>query len=445
MRIPRIVGKNTMVKTLQGEKPYVFFDNAASTPSLKAVFEKISWFLPYYSNVERGIGYKSFVSTEMFEKAREVVHSFVGATKDHTVIFVKNTTEAINKLARKLKYSMSDGRVLVTEMEHHSNLLPWLKNFSTEILPVGRNGRLNLNLLEDRLKNAKGAIKLVAVTGASNVTGFVNPIYEVADIVHKYGALISIDGAQLVPHRKIDMGDKLDFLSFSAHKFYAPFGSGALVGRKDFLSKGDPESVGGGTIKFVSLDEVVWTDLPEKEEAGTPGIIGAIALMAAIEEMEKWGMGNMEKRETQLHRELYDTLRSIDSIKILGGKRTEEDLPVISFVPERISPYILSSVLSFEYGIGVRTGCFCAQPYVKNLLSVTKEESDKIKNALMDGKFPAKGAVRVSLGFYNTEKEIAVLKKALKEAISRDRIDYHYDEHFKAFIPRNFRFKMPLV
>ena len=440
---PKVIGENDRVRTVNGIRPYIFFDNAASTPALVAVFEKLKEFIPYYSNVERGIGYKSFVSTEMFEKAREKVHSFLGATEEHEVIFVKNTTEGVNKLARKLKEFIGDGKVLTTEMEHHSNLLPWKKHYDTEVIPVNKEGRVDLNLIEEALRKANGKIKLVAITGASNVTGFVNPIYEISEIAHKYGALFSVDGAQLVPHKKVDMSRGIDFLSFSAHKFYAPFGSGALVGKKDILGKGEPESVGGGTVKFVSLEEVIWADLPEKEESGTPVITGAIALMAAIEEFEKWGMDKLEDMESRLHRKLYETLSSLDGIEILGGKREKEDFPVISFVPRKVSPYILSSVLSFEYGIGVRTGCFCAQPYVKKLLKVTAEESDQIKKSMMSGLLPGKGAIRASLSFYNTEDEIETLKQGIEDALSRDKFNYIYNSHLKAFVPENFKFTLP--
>ncbi len=444
MRRPEVIGERDVVKTLHGERPYIFFDNAASTPALKSVFDRVSAFMPYYSNVERGIGYKSFVSTELFERAREVIHEFMEAPEDeYAVIFVKNTTEAINKLARKLRPIIGDGKVLTTEMEHHSNFLPWKKHYETEVVEVDKNGRIDVNLIEDKLKKAKGKIKLVAITGASNVTGYVNPIYEIADIAHRYGALISIDGAQYIPHKHISMKNGIDFLSFSAHKFYAPFGSGALIGKKELLDKGDPESVGGGTVKFVALDEVIWADLPEKEEAGTPVIIGAIALMAALEEFKKWGMEALEKIEEHLHEKLYKALGDLDGIKILGGERNNDDLPVISFVSEKVSPYVLSSVLSFEYGIGVRTGCFCAQPYVKKLLSVTERESESIKQDLLHGLLPEKGAIRASLSFYNTEEEINVLKEAIQDALSRDKIDYEYDPHFKAFVPRGFKFTLP--
>ncbi len=440
---PEVVGEKTKVRVLSGERTYIFFDNAASTPALRRVKEKLNQVLPYYSNVERGIGYKSFVSTELFEEAREKVREFLDVPESHTVIFTKNTTEAINKLARRLKEFIGDGKVLTTEMEHHSNLLPWLNYYDTVVVPVDSHGRLDLNRIEDTLKKEGGRIKLVSVSGASNVTGFPNPIYEIGEIAHRYGALFSVDGAQLVPHRRVHVSRGIDFLSFSAHKFYAPFGSGALVARAEFFRDGIPESVGGGTVKFVSLDEVIWAELPEREEAGTPVILGAVALAEAMRTFEEWGMENLERREEELHQELYRVLSSFDKIEILGGERRAGDFPVISFITKGVSPYLISSVLSFEYAIGVRTGCFCAQPYVKKLMGVSGEETERVKKNLMEGKLPGLGAIRTSLSFYNTAGEIEILKQALEDALSRKNFRYQYDPHFKAFIPENFKFSLP--
>ncbi len=440
---PEIIGEKTKVKVLSGKRTYIFFDNAASTPALRRVKEKLDQVLPYYSNVERGIGYKSFVSTELFEEAREKVREFLDVPESHTVIFTKNTTEAINKLARRMKEYIGNGKVLTTEMEHHSNLLPWLKYYDTVVVPVDSHGRLDLNRIEDTLKKESGKIKLVSVSGASNVTGFPNPIYEIGEIAHRYGALFSVDGAQLVPHKRVYVSRGIDFLSFSAHKFYAPFGSGALVARSEFFSDGVPESVGGGTVKFVSLDEVIWADLPEREEAGTPVILGAVALAEAMRAFEEWGMENLERREEELHRELYRVLSSFDRIEILGGERRPGDFPVISFTVKGASPYLISSVLSFEYAIGVRTGCFCAQPYVKKLMGVSREETERVKENLIEGKLPGLGAIRTSLSFYNTVEEIEVLKQALEEALSRREFHYKYEPHLKAFVPENFKFSLP--
>ncbi len=438
-----MIGIDTRVRVLSGERTYIFFDNAASTPVLKEVMDRLAEVAPYYSNVERGIGYKSFVSTELYEDARGKVREFLHVPETHTVIFTKNTTEALNKLARKLKDFIGDGKVLTTEMEHHSNLLPWLENYDTVVVPVDEDGRLDLNRIEDTLKREAGKIKLVSVSGASNVTGYPNPIYDIGEMAHRYGALFAVDGAQLVPHRRVDVSRGIDFLAFSAHKFYAPFGSGALIGRKDILSQGRPESVGGGTVKFVSLDEVIWADLPEREEAGTPVILGAIALAASLDAFHRWGMENLEKVEEELHRELYQVLSSFDRIEILGGERQDGDFPVISFVTKGVSPYLISSVLSFEYAIGVRTGCFCAQPYVKRLLGVSPQDTEKVRKNLLEGKLPGLGAIRTSLSFYNTVEEIQVLKHALEDALSRKDFNYHYDEHLKAFVPQGFRFTLP--
>ncbi len=442
-----VVGHDTVVKTLTGEKPYIFFDNAASTPPFKRVMEVLSRFLPYYSNVHRGTGYKSFVSTELLEEARQKVHDFIGATaEDYSVIFVKNTTEALNKLANKLSRILK-GKVVITEMEHHSNLLPWRRNFETLLLRVNDEGRLDLNRLEDLLRS--GA-KLVAVTGASNVTGFVNPVHEIAALAHRYGALVAVDGAQLVPHRKVEVkgkgeGDHIDFLAFSAHKMYAPFGVGVLVARKDVFGEGEPESVGGGTVKFVSLQETIWADLPEKEEAGTPNIPGAIALAASIDFLTELGMEEVERCESSLAERLEEGLRQIDGVRILGGERRKEDLPVISFVHRDYPHHLLASVLSYEEGVGVRSGCFCAQPYVKRLLGVSDERALEIKEAVKRGdRSGLPGAVRVSLGIYNTAEEvdrfIAGLKRIVEEGPAGE---YLFDERVGNYVPAGFSFESP--
>lgn len=445
-----IVGCDTKVDTLYGKKTYVFFDNAASTPALKAVIERLQEFLPYYSNVHRGTGYKSFVSTEIFEEVREKVRNFISAPEDeYAVIFVKNTTEAINKLANKLS-GVLKGKVLISEMEHHSNMLPWFKNFEVEVVRVKEDGRVDLDQMEEKLK--RGDIALVAITGASNVTGFVNPVYEIAEMAHRHGALVSIDGAQFIPHKPFRMTglkgneDYADFLAFSAHKMYAPFGTGVLVARKDFFNEGEPESVGGGTVKFVTLENVIWADLPEREEAGTPNIIGAVALGAAIDFLQKLSMKEIEAHERELSSLLYEGLKNIEGIQLLGGDRTEEDLPVFSFVHNKISHYLLASRLSYEEGIGVRTGCFCAQPYVKKLLGVTEEEAKIYEGYAIRGereKLP--GAVRVSLGFYNCADEVERFLQALERITKEDpEVPYRYDPELENYVPENYSFVFPV-
>ncbi len=446
-----ILGVHEKVETLNGVKDYIFFDNAASAPALKSVYEKMEDVSKYYSNVHRGAGYKAYFSTEAFDEAREIVSEFVGAGDGDTVIFVKNATEALNKLARILSDRFNGGKVIVSEMEHHSNILPWKKHFDVVWWPVNDEGKLELTTLENILKEEKDNIKVVSVTGASNVTGFVNPIHEIAKIAHKYNALISIDGAQFVPHAKMIMDngnkdEKIDFLSFSAHKIYSPFGSGALIGDKNLLDVNEPECVGGGTILFVSKEETLWADFPEREEAGTPNIPGAINLALTLKRLNYFGMENLEKREHELSKYFLDKFNKLNDFKLLGKNREEHYFSVFSFTHKSLSPFLLASILSVEEGIGVRAGCFCAHPYLTTIMNFSKEKVEEIKKDMLEGKiekFP--GAVRASLSFYNTEEEIDRFINIL-EKIEKGEIDtskYRYYKEYEAFFPENFKFKKP--
>ncbi len=446
-----ILGVNEKVETLNGVKDYIFFDNAASAPALKSVYKKMEDVLKYYSNVHRGAGYKAYFSTEAFEESREIVKEFIGAGKNDTVIFVKNATEALNKLARIMKDRFKGGKVVVSEMEHHSNILPWKKHFDIVWWPVNEEGKLEIETLEEILKKEGGDIKVVSVTGASNVTGFTNPVHKIAKIAHKYGALISVDGAQLVPHAKIRMDEgikeeKIDFLSFSAHKIYSPFGSGALVGDESLLDVGEPACAGGGTILFVQKDEILWADLPEREEAGTPNIPGAINLALTIQRLEHFGMENLEKRELELSKYFLERFYKLNNFELLGKNREKDAFSVFSFAHKELNPFLIAAVLSAEEGIGVRAGCFCAHPYLTKIMGFSKEKVEEIKKNMLNHKiekFP--GAVRASLSFYNNENEIDrlfdILNKIDKGEINTS--EYKYYDEYETFFPKNFRFKKP--
>jgi len=299
------------------------FDNAASTPPLARVRDMVNRFSDLYSSVHRGTGYKSRLSTEAYEDAREMVSGFLGVDeKSQVVIFVKGTTDALNRIAAE--EARLDGRqVLVTEMEHHADLLPWRHRSGHVMVGLSRDGHIDLEAIEYALKNADGRISLVAVCGASNVTGFVSPIHEVAELAHRFGARVSVDAAQLAPHHRIEVrpaGDPghLDFVSLSGHKMYAPYGAGVLVAPRDFFS-GAPEVMGGGAIDIVTWDDTVWTDLPDREEAGSPNVIGAVALGVAIETMLELGFDAMLDDELTIGRRLLAGLSGISGVSVLGG------------------------------------------------------------------------------------------------------------------------------
>src|SRR3954451_21882200 len=283
-----IVGAHTLVPVLDGTlRPYVNLDNAASTPIARPVKDTVDRFLEWYAAVHRGSGFKSQVSSQAYEEARAIVAEFVGADlSEHCLIFVRNATEAINRCAGRIPLAEGDV-VLTTLMEHHSNILAWRKRCShVESVSVDEFGAPVLSDLEARLKANVGRVKLVAISGGSNVTGVIPDVHAVARVVHEAGAQLLVDAAQIAPHRPLRMGkvgepDSIDFLAFSAHKMYAPMGCGALVGPSSAFQGSVPDLVGGGTVLFVSEEEEMWSGPPESEEAGSPNVVGAIAMAAA--------------------------------------------------------------------------------------------------------------------------------------------------------------------
>src|SRR4030042_6052204 len=307
----KVAGHDLLVPLLNGSKqPYVYFDNASSTPTLIPVQETVKEFSDWYSNVHRGAGFKSQLSSWVFEESRRIIAEFVGADSTSCVIFCKNTTEAINKLARRFGYmaqlqSSEEPIILTSIMEHHSNELPWCKAGKVVHIGLNPDGTISQKDFDAKLNSYKGKAKLVAISAASNVTGYINPIHEYARKAHAIGAQIVIDAAQLVPHRPIDIKVKqnpehLDYIAFSAHKMYAPYGVGVLVADPSVFECGDPEYVGGGTVDIVSLESAYWKDLPEREDLGTPDIVGVVALAKAIKLINEIGFDDIIDHETEL-------------------------------------------------------------------------------------------------------------------------------------------------
>ena len=426
----RVVGLDQMLPLFDGRlAPYINLDNAASTPPLRDVAEAVERFLPYYSSVHRGSGFKSRVSTAAYDEAHQIVARFVGAdTRTNTVIFGKNTTEAINKLA--LRYPLTpDSVVLSTEMEHHSNDLPW-RRATVVRARVTPDGRLDEDDV-DRLFAAYGErIAIVTVSGASNVTGFVQPIHRLARKAHRVGASILVDAAQLAPHRRIDMKpdddpEHIDFVALSAHKMYAPFGTGALVGRRDIFLRGAPEYQGGGTVEIVTPHEVHWAGLPDREEAGSPNVVGAVAMAVAAQTLMELGMEELERHEAMLTRHALERLRSLPGIVIYGESdvaRCGDRVGVIPFNVESTHHALVAAILGSEAGIGVRHGCFCAQSYVARLLRLRPAEQAALHGEHLAGNRSRRpGMVRASLGAFNTFDEV----DALVEMVGRiTRNDY---------------------
>ena len=444
-----IVGIDQRVPLLDGStRRYINLDNSASTPTFRGVQQKVAEFLGWYSSVHRGTGFKSLLSTQAYEQAHEIVAHFVGADpQTHSVIFGKNTTEAVNKLANRVAWQPGDV-VITTMMEHHSNDLPWRPKAQVEYVGLRADGSLDMDDLAHKLSRFRGRVKLVAATGASNVSGFVSPIHDMAELAHHHGAKILVDCAQLAPHRPIDVGPldsprHLDFVVLSAHKMYAPFGTGALIGPKTFFEQGAPDYRGGGTIEVVTLDEVYWAESPERDEAGSPNVVGAVALAVSTRILSRAGMDAVAAHETALTRYALRQLNRLDGVKIYGSDdpdRLDDRLGVISFEVDGIPHGKVAAILGFEGGIGVRNGCFCAHPYVLQLLRIDDEAFQVHKQRVLNhDRSTLPGLVRASFGCYNTLEEIDELVSMLERIIAGDyQGDYVVHKATGDYLPRGF-------
>ena len=446
-----------------GARRYVNLDNAATTPPFRQALEAVHGFADWYASVHRGSGFKSSLSTELYGRCRRTVAEFVGADPDyHAAIFCSNTTDAINKLCGIYRLAPGE-RFLTTVMEHHSNMLPWRLAGPVDYVSIRRtDGALDIECLERKLREHQGRIRLVSVTGASNVTGTIPPLQEIARLAHRHGAQLLVDAAQLVAHRPIRMGsgadpERIDFLAFSAHKMYAPFGSGALIGPKEFFESQTPSVVGGGAVDVVTLNRVEWSLIPDRMEAGTPNLIGALALARAIQALDELGMENVARHERELTAKALRRLARVAGVKVYGDQDPElkrDRVGVIPLMSEKIHHALLAAVLGYEWGIGVRHGCFCAHPYVIDLLALKDEEVFRYIEEVRNGdRSKRPGFVRVSLGLYNTEEEIEYLAGALEHILAHgprgryavdpstgDRIpegfSFDLDSHFPLFAPR---------
>lgn len=438
-----IVGVDASVPVLDGTmRRYVNLDNAASTPPLVAVRDAVERFVPWYSSVHRGTGFKSQLSTHAYEAARESVATFVGADPERqVVIFVKNTTEGLNKLSHAL--AAFDPLVITTMMEHHANMLPWrLSGRDTRYVHVDEHGILDLDDLREQLRMAPtGRPRLVAISGAYNTTGYTPPICEIARLAHDHGARILVDGAQLVPHRPVNMrgagaDDGIDFLVFSSHKLYSPYGAGAVIAPRDAFSD-TPDLVGGGIVDLVTLNRVVWTAIPEREEAGSPNVIGVVALHAAIEKLREIGMDNIARHEEALTTYALRRLGEIPGLRLLGRPSAEDRVGLFSFVVEGMSGYLVAAILGYEWGIGVRAGCFCAHPGMIHLLGVPSQQLPSFEQSIIEHRNP--GAARASLGLYNSAADIDAFVDAMMSiARGERRGQYEVDAITGDYAPRGW-------
>ncbi|MBB4910316.1 aminotransferase class V-fold PLP-dependent enzyme [Actinophytocola algeriensis] len=391
--LPSVAGSRLTVPLTDGTQvQYANLDHAASAPCLNAVQQAVDEFLPWYASVHRGAGFASQVSTKIYERARQVVREFVGARRTDEVVFTRNTTDALNLLARALPANTS---VVVFDTDHHAALLPWRGPHVYRVTPTAEVERD----LDEALARTPTGPRLVVVTGATNVTGELWPVTRLAAVARRHGARIALDAAQLAPHRPVDVRElDVDYVVLSGHKLYAPFGAGALVGRPDWLRAANPYLAGGGATRLVTERAVSWNYGPERHEAGSPNVVGAYALAVACQTLGRsWDA--VVAHEEELLARLRTGLASIPGVRqlsILGADTPR--VGVVSFTVEGHDPGLVAAYLSAEHGIGVRDGAFCAHIAV---------------NRLTEGR-----ALRASLGLGSTAEHVDRLLTALRRLVT---------------------------
>ncbi len=386
-----------ILQTQVYERPLVYLDNAATTQKPKCVVEKIA--ANYYkenANVHRGVHFLSQVATEAHEAAREEVRKFINARHSHEVIFTRGTTESINLVASsfgRLKLQPGD-EVIVSQMEHHSNIVPWqlLPGVEVRPIPFAEDGTLLVDQLEGLINERT---KMVSVAHVSNTLGSVNPVKQIIAIAHAHNIPVLVDGAQGVPHTKVDVQDlDADFYAFSGHKIYGPTGIGVLYGKEEWLNQLPPYQGGGDMIDRVTFAKTTYADLPFKFEAGTPDFIGSTALAEALRYVQKVGIENIAAHEADLLQYATSQLKEIPGVRIYGESAHKSS--VVSFLVDGIHPYDMGTILD-KLGIAVRTGHHCAQP-------------------VMDA-FGVEGMVRASFAMYNTREEVDQLVAGVKRIV----------------------------
>lgn len=444
--LARVSGSDLRVPLVQGgTRAYANFDYAASAPALAQVSDRVAELLPYYASVHRGAGYASRISTQCYEAARETVGRFLGCADDQVVVFTRNTTDALNLLA-----GCVPGETVVLDIEHHANLLAWERRGRRVVRAADTLGETLRRLAAELC--AKPAA-LLAITGASNVTGEVLPLERLAELAHQCGARILVDAAQLAPHRRIDLhATGIDYVVLSGHKLYAPFGAGVLAGRRDWLDSAAPYLAGGGAVREVTVEDTEWAPAPQRHEAGSPNVLGAAALARACEVLAELGP-DAEAHERLLTRRLRDGLAAIPGVRCLriwsdaaGSTGTEaeagnagsisgadtaatviaadaagspatadttgsvatadttgsvpagDSVGIVAFTVDGVEPGRVAAYLSAEHGIGVRDGRFCAHPLLTRL--------------------GVDAAVRASIGLGTTQDDIDRLLDAVAALVS---------------------------
>lgn len=382
---------------LVNDKPLVYLDNAATSQKPKPVIDALTNYYTYdNANIHRGLYFLSELATEQYEDARLKVKEFINALSTSEIIFVKGTTEAINLLASSLcraKFFNEGDEVIVSNMEHHANIVPWQlmgnrKKIKLSVIPITDEGELDLDAFE-KMINSK--TKLVSVVHISNSLGTINPVKKIIDIAHAKKIPVLLDGAQAIPHSKVDIQElDADFYAFSGHKVFGPTGIGILYGKAEYLEMMPPYQGGGDMIRTVTFEKTTFDDIPRKFEAGTPNIAGGIGLGAAIDYLNQFDRNDLVKHENLLLDYATKKLLEVDGLRIIGTAR--EKASVVSFVIEGIHPYDIGTLIDTD-GIAIRTGHHCTQPIMQ--------------------RFNLPATARASFAFYNTLEEVDKLVAGL--------------------------------
>lgn len=428
--IPGVVGSALRVPLVTGERvEYANLDHAASAPCLAQVRDAVDELLPWYASVHRGAGFASQVSTRVYEQARDSVRRFLGARSSDTVVFTRNTTDSLNLLARSLPRHTS---VVLFDSEHHAALLPWRGPNVRRVRTPGSAAEA-VQVLDRALADCPEGPRLVVVTGASNVTGELWPVAELAKVARDHGARVALDAAQLAPHRPVDLRAlDVDYAVLSGHKIYAPFGAGVLVGRADWLQAADPYLVGGGATRKVTDHGdrlgVAWSAVPERHEAGSPNVVGVHALAVACDVLGRHWEQTVEHERVLLER-LRSGLATIPGLRELSIFGADQDrVGVVSFTVGGHDAGYLAAALSAEHGIGVRDGAFCAHIVVNRLLDRAGAHEQR--------------ALRASLGLGSTVDHVDRLVAALR-ALVTEGPGWSYTQQDGRWVPENDQRPLP--
>lgn len=390
-----------ILRSLVNGKPLVYLDNGASSQKPQSVIDAIDhYYTSQNSNIHRGVHHLSQIATDAYEVTRRKLRAFINAAHEHEVIITKGTTDSINLVASSYGNSfINEGdEVIISEMEHHSNIVPWqmiceTKGAVLKVVPINDAGELDMDAYRDMLNER---VKIISVTYISNTLGTVNPVKEIIDLAHQYQIPVLLDAAQAIHHTIIDVQElDVDFLAFSGHKMYGPTGVGVLYGKEELLNKMPPYQGGGDMIKDVTFEKTTYNELPFKFEAGTPNIEAGITLAFAIDYINSIGLEKIAQYEHELLEYATSRLEAIDGLKIIGTAKNKSG--VISFIVEDIHPYDIGVILD-KLGIAVRTGHHCTQPLM--------------------ARYNIPGTVRASFGLYNTKEEIDVLVAGVKRAVT---------------------------